>query len=145
MKGLGRRHRAVSLSQLALYALFCPRYGPGLSIRRRLWDLARAELNDLMDRVAEGAHAARGTATDDVAIPSPEEEERAQRLARYYANLELPVGAPWDEVKRAYRRLMRRYHPDRHYGDPEKARIATELSQELRVAYEGLREHLRGR
>jgi hypothetical protein len=33
-----------------------------------------------------------------------------------YAALELPEGAPLDEVKRAYRRLARELHPDLHPG-----------------------------
>ena len=51
-------------------------------------------------------------------------------------------GATSLEVKAAYRRLMRRYHPDLHHGDREKAEVATRLAQELRVAYEKLLAHL---
>ena len=40
--------------------------------------------------------------------------------------------------------MMRRYHPDRFTGDPDVERLATRLSQELTVAYEGLLEYLGG-
>ncbi len=63
-------------------------------------------------------------------------------VRRFYANLELPIGAPLDEVKAAYRRLMRRYHPDKHHADPERAAAANRLAHELRAAYEGLLRHL---
>lgn len=63
-------------------------------------------------------------------------------VRRFYANLELPLGAGVGEVKAAYRRLMRRYHPDKHSTDPERARAATVLAHELRTAYEGLLRHL---
>lgn len=63
-------------------------------------------------------------------------------IRRFYANLELPLGATAEEVKAAYRRLMRRYHPDKHSKDPERARAANRLAHELRQAYEGLLQHL---
>jgi curved DNA-binding protein CbpA len=31
---------------------------------------------------------------------------------------------------------MRKYHPDRHAGSPEKQKSATELAQKLTLAYE---------
>lgn len=113
-----------------------------MSIRKRLWNLARAELNTLLERVSDDARPSSQEHTDPDPPRAPARESREEKLSRYYANLELPAGAPWPEVKHAYRRLMRQYHPDRHHGDPEKARVATELSQELRVAYEALREAL---
>lgn len=64
------------------------------------------------------------------------------RLARYYAQLEVPFGADLETVKRGYRRLMRKYHPDRHTKDPEKQRIATQLSQALGEAYRELERAL---
>ncbi|MCG8454911.1 MAG: J domain-containing protein [Holophagales bacterium] len=63
------------------------------------------------------------------------------QLAEWYANLELPYGADLDEVTRAWKRLLRRYHPDRHGADPERDRQATQLAQALNQAYEGLRRH----
>jgi DnaJ-domain-containing protein 1 len=116
-----------------------------MSIRRRLWNLARAELNELLDRV--GSDGARAREADTVDEPAPEgtrprQDRHRDEVARAYAALELPPGAPWAEVKSAYRRLMRQYHPDRHQGDPAQARIATDLSQQLRDAYELLRGEL---
>jgi curved DNA-binding protein CbpA len=67
-----------------------------------------------------------------------------EQIRRYYANLELPVGATADEVKSAYRRLIRRYHPDRH-REPSAQRAAAELARELRNAYEGLLRFLEDR
>ena len=37
---------------------------------------------------------------------------------------------------------MRKYHPDRFAARGEGERLATRVSQELTVAYEGLLEHL---
>lgn len=54
----------------------------------------------------------------------------------YYDVLEVDPTASSDEIKRAYRRLARRYHPDCNSGDPEcEARF-----KEIGEAYEVLRD-----
>ena len=59
-------------------------------------------------------------------------------VVQYYARLELTYGAPWEDVKASYRRLMRKYHPDLHGHSPEKLKAATEVSQALTQAYNEL-------
>ena len=64
------------------------------------------------------------------------------QLAAYYANLEIPYGSDLEQVRRAWKRLVRRYHPDLHSADPEKRRVANELTQGLNQAYEELKKRL---
>lgn len=66
-------------------------------------------------------------------------------LARLYAQLECPHGADLPTVRKHYRRLMRKYHPDFHTGNAEKQRIATDLTQRLTAAYNELRRALNAR
>lgn len=54
----------------------------------------------------------------------------------YYEVLGIPRSAAGDEVKRAYRRLAMRYHPDRNPEDPD----AEERFKEASEAYEILRD-----
>jgi DnaJ-class molecular chaperone len=75
------------------------------------------------------AHARPGSGAK-MHKPAPESE---LRLA--YAALEVPFGADFATVRKAYRSLMRKYHPDRHGGSPEKQKAATELAQQLTLAY----------
>jgi hypothetical protein len=63
-------------------------------------------------------------------------------LAEYYANLELPYGADLERVRNAWKRMVRKYHPDLHCADPEKRQLANELSQGLNRAYEELKKRL---
>lgn len=67
---------------------------------------------------------------------------RDARLAQLYAQLECPYGADLATVRRHYRGLMRKYHPDVHHQNAEKHRLATELSQRLTSAYNELRRTL---
>jgi curved DNA-binding protein CbpA len=55
----------------------------------------------------------------------------------------VPFGSDFATVRKSYRTLMRKYHPDRHTGSPEKQKAATELAQKLGQAYELLEKKLR--
>ncbi|RMD78064.1 MAG: co-chaperone DjlA, partial [Gammaproteobacteria bacterium] len=63
-------------------------------------------------------------------------------LAEAYAALGLAPGAPAEEVRRAYRRLMSRHHPDklaaRGAGEAERRR-ALARAQAVQAAYARLR------
>ena len=67
-----------------------------------------------------------------------------KRLRELYAQLEVPYGAPFDDVKKSFRRLMRKYHPDLHAGNPQKQKTATQLTMSLTQAYNELEQHLTG-
>lgn len=58
-----------------------------------------------------------------------------------FEKLGLPYGTPFEEVKKTYRSLMREWHPDKHAGDPELEKKATEKTQELTAAYELICQH----
>lgn len=66
----------------------------------------------------------------------PPQDERTRALSI----LELDRGATRRQIRGAYRRLCRRYHPDRFANDTAKSRTATELLIEINRAYEILTE-----
>lgn len=70
-------------------------------------------------------------------------QRQNDKLAEYYKVLDLPYGADFAQVKASYRKLMRKYHPDRHTGNPKKLKAATELSMRVTQAYTALEEHLK--
>ncbi|AFM04465.1 DnaJ-class molecular chaperone with C-terminal Zn finger domain [Bernardetia litoralis DSM 6794] len=53
----------------------------------------------------------------------------------YYHTLGLEQGASFEQVKTAYKKLMKAYHPDRHQADPKKQHWAVEQSQKVNEAY----------
>ena len=117
---------------------------------------AKSRLNDLMNRIStfEERGGFSGAFQRSVAWFKAEQERMRREMSsqgpvahlveirRAYARLEVPFGADLDEVRRAYRALMRKYHPDRHASDPERERVATEISQKLTVSYNVLVDYL---
>lgn len=61
------------------------------------------------------------------------------RLQSCYAMLEIPYGSSLEQSRSAWKRLLKKYHPDLFSSNPEKARIAEEISQELNLAFEDIR------
>jgi DnaJ-domain-containing protein 1 len=161
-----------------------------MSIGKRLIDLARAELNSLLERAArtdddepERAHdrwdgASELNEVTDAELEAEMERRRRAReevdeatrrprpgptpyrerfrpepprrtaagdeaIRQAYANLEVPPGADFDTVRKAYRRLMRKYHPDLHASSPDQQKTANDLAQRLTNAYKLLEKHLR--
>lgn len=63
-------------------------------------------------------------------------------LLRSYAQLGLPVGANLAAARSAWRRLVRKFHPDLHASEPELEKRSTERIKEINHAYEVLRKRL---
>ena len=68
----------------------------------------------------------------------------AQRV-KDLRSLELPADADFESVKRAYKKLLVEYHPDRHAANENKQRIATEITQRINAAYRRLRNYYEAR
>ena len=57
---------------------------------------------------------------------------------RWLQTLELSRGSSDEDIRAAYLRLSKRFHPDRFASAPEKLELANELMQEINRAYRGL-------
>jgi len=118
-----------------------------MSILARLYRIMRSHFaaSDFDAAWQDAAGASSGSGDPNQRRDSANKHERLDvdpELAGYYANLEVPYGSDLETVRRARNRLMQKYHPDLHSGNPEKQRIATELVKGLNVAYEKLQERL---
>ena len=65
------------------------------------------------------------------------EKDREQIMKDPYEVLELKRGASEEEVKKAYRRLSRKYHPDANINNPHKDE-AEEKFKEIQQAYKSI-------
>ena len=132
------------------------------NFKDRILRNVRANLNHLLDNVREFEEQGgfRSLFDPDTGAPKDpdgweeiggdaggQHQSRAssgeKTIRDYYANLEVQFGADLETVRKSYRRLMREYHPDNFADDPEKEKMATQLAQELSVAYEEIKSYLK--
>lgn len=109
---------------------------------KRLYKIAQANLSDFIPRKTGGTEPTDDFVEERGPNPPVDINTIPDPLADYYTNLELPPGASRQEVKRAWKRLMKKYHPDLHSANPEKREVANELTQRLNEAYRALDKKL---
>ncbi len=91
---------------------------------------------------ARQAQEARQRAGHHRAAPAAGQPDE---IARAYANLDCPAGADLKTVREAWKRLMKKYHPDRFASEPKKRESATKLTALLNESYQKLETHLKRR
>lgn len=140
-----------------------------MDLLARLYSMARAALGAQLERWEAGQHrrgvddgAARGAGQRQARAAAGERARAKARrgasrgaeqagdpsrrvphdphLAQCYANLELPYGADLETVRRGWKAMLKKYHPDLHAADPERQRLATQLTQELTAAYRAIEQ-----
>ncbi len=93
------------------------------------------ELDDYMRTGRESGPQSGSRSRENPGHPPPVDED----LRQDYANLEVPFGSDIEVVKRAYKSLVMRYHPDKHSRNPEQLKIATEITKKINESFERIR------
>jgi preprotein translocase subunit Sec63 len=113
-----------------------------MSIAGRLWRILKTEFNSRLGRFEQHSRQSGESWTDEsYTSRKPNVSTEEAKRAQYYRMLELPNGAPLYNVKASYKRLMKKYHPDRFQSDEQRA-TATELVKRLNEAYAYLEKYL---
>jgi DnaJ-domain-containing protein 1 len=92
---------------------------------------------DAWERAYENARQRAGVRGEPSADPAADRR-------RWYNALGVAHGSDLKVVRKAYRKLLLQYHPDRFENEPEKQKAATEVTRKLTEAYNGLRRYLSG-
>jgi DnaJ-domain-containing protein 1 len=111
----------------------------------RLFNIFRANLGDLMPNQDKQSNEDRELARQYDEWKRQQEQSghastghqstSTREDAEHYANLELRPGAPFEQIKASYKRLVKQYHPDRFHNDPAKHKTALEITQRLNRSY----------
>jgi DnaJ-domain-containing protein 1 len=67
------------------------------------------------------------------------------RIIEDLANFNLSPPASLEAVRQARNMEFKKYHPDKHHGDPEKAETAKQIMQIYNASYERLKEFYKTR
>jgi DnaJ-domain-containing protein 1 len=152
--GIGKRLINVARANVTDFASAFSR-DPETRERRRLDDEIEAEV---AREARETVGAKAGRKVRSVADKAEEAWERAfeesraragqgshshpstREIENWHRTLEVPIGADFDTIRKSYRRLMAKYHPDKYASDPEKYAAATEVTRKIAGAYNGLKE-----
>ena len=126
-------------------------------ILQRLVQLGRVHLNDFLAQRWPGASSPprwetdfetqAHTQRDTFNSPPPFEEPSpaghglplSVELARCYRLLDLPFGAPLEQVTRQWKTYLKQCHPDRYANAPAKQADATFLTQQLNDAHQKIK------
>lgn len=65
----------------------------------------------------------------------PKEEPQHDIEREYCAILEVRYGADLETIKKSYKKLLKKYHPDLYHNKPEKFDKAQKLTEKLNEAY----------
>ncbi len=63
-----------------------------------------------------------------------------EHLRQDYKNLEVDFGASQEDIRRSYKKLMKKYHPDNYPEDSEKHKLATEITKKLNSSYQKIKK-----
>lgn len=62
-----------------------------------------------------------------------------EALREDYANLKVRFAAPFEEVKKAHKKLLRQYHPDRYANNQQQFKMATEITQKINQSFQKIK------
>ena len=79
------------------------------------------------------------------ALRARKQIDRQRSASDHYRTLGLQNGASLDDVKKAYRKMMRQHHPDKHSTDAQAEARAHDRAQAINEAYRELTALLTGR
>ncbi len=65
-------------------------------------------------------------------------------LKEDYNNLEVTTGASMEDVKKSYKKLLKKYHPDNYPEGSEQQKIATEITKKLNISYQRIKQFNQG-
>ena len=107
-----------------------------MSLFKRLKDIVRSNINYKEEIFEENTDIDINSYEDiyfDDSKDIPNENNTQER--QYYKILEVEYGADFDEIKKAYKRLLKKYHPDLFVNQPEKLEAAQKVSAKINEAY----------
>ena len=120
----------------------------------RLKNILKSEFNEKVDRLSDmldGESESKAQEREsyqermDREYEAQKEASQRQKYAvnnqqlakekKHYQTLEVRQGAAFAEIKKAYRKMIKKYHPDLFHNDAEKLKVAQQITRQVNEAY----------
>jgi DnaJ-domain-containing protein 1 len=105
------------------------------------------DIQEGWDELEEYLSEGRNTPRKEHSSPKPDKPNPRQlhikalqeKLREDYAQLKVNFATPFEEVKKAHKSLLRQYHPDRYANNPERFKMATEITQKINQSFQKIK------
>ncbi|TAD97532.1 MAG: hypothetical protein EAZ97_12350 [Bacteroidetes bacterium] len=116
----------------------------------RLFNVIRSNVHDILDTKIDSSEQEKlDKEWEEYLRTSKQQKENKQREDTntystpkfsaaekdYYKLLEVKEGASFEEIKIAYKKMIKEYHPDKFHNDKVKYDSALKIAQKLNEAY----------
>lgn len=107
-----------------------------MSILKRIKNIIKSNINFRNEPVSEEIEIDINS-YDDIYFDDAKNDggEQNSTEKKYYKVLELEYGSDFNSIKKAYKRLLKKYHPDLFQTQPEKLEAAKKVTKEINEAY----------
>ena len=107
-------------------------YGYKMSLFKRIENIIKSNMNHKEEDININMNSYDDIYySDSKTIPNKEN----QLEKKYYKILELEYGSKFESIKKSYKKLLKKYHPDLFQNKPEKLKSAQEVTRQINEAY----------
>ena len=107
-------------------------YGYKMSLFKRIENIIKSNMNHKEEDINIDMNSYDDIYySDSKTIPNKEN----QLEKKYYKILELEYGSDFNSIKKSYKKLLKKYHPDLFLNKPEKLKSAQEVTRQINEAY----------
>ena len=107
-------------------------YGYKMSLFKRIENIIKSNMNHKEEDININMNSYDDIYySDSKTIPNKEN----QLEKKYYKILELEYGSDFNSIKKSYKKLLKKYHPDLFQNKPEKLKSAQEVTRQINEAY----------
>ena len=107
-------------------------YGYKMSLFKRIENIIKSNMNHKEEDINIDMNSYDDIYySDSKTIPNKEN----QLEKKYYKIIELEYGSDFNSIKKSYKKLLKKYHPDLFQNKPEKLKSAQEVTRQINEAY----------
>ena len=103
-----------------------------MNLFKRIENIIKSNINHEEEEIKIHINSYEDIYYNDVKVIQNEENQLEKK---YYKILELEYGSDFSSIKKAYKRLLKKYHPDLFLNKPEKLKSAQEVTRQINEAY----------